>query len=418
VNLILFSSTYPYVIGAEQNFLENEIKYLLAEFDRVVIVPENVKGERFGNQLTAEVDTSYAEYFGSHNILSIFWTALFSPIVYEGWREKNFPKFSPDAYRRLLAFAGKAEITSRWVRNWLKSNNLDGSDCIFYTFWFDQAAGGITLAKREFPMLKLVSRAHGYDIFEEHYNDPPFWPCRQTVLKLVEKVFADSIAGTAYFVEHYPEFSHLFETAFQGVPTPGVVNQPSTDGVFRIISCSMIRPEKRVERILESVRHAARLRPEQKFEWTHVGNGENRAELQKLADDSFPANAKAIFPGYSDNEALMQLYKEKSFDTFINASRTEGTPVSIMEAISFGIPVIATAVGGNAEIASNRNGIQLSLDPGFAEIANAFFELIDHPDQMELKREGSLHLWETQYNAQLNYSEFARKLKEIRESRS
>ncbi len=414
MNLIIFTSTYPYVRGGEQNFLDIEIQYLLNEFDNVVIVPEKVEGARFGKQGRAEVDLSYAKYLDSRNIFVVFLKGLFSPIFYQGMKEKNFPKFSIKAFRRLFAFAGKAQITSQWVKRWFRSRGVDDKDCLFYTYWFDQASAGISLAKKQFPELKLISRAHGYDVYEEQYYDPPFWPCRHTVLKSVEKVFPASMAGRNYFSDHYPEFSGLFETAFLGVQDPGFLNQISKDGVFRIISCSMIRPEKRVERILNGVLQAAKLRPEQLFEWTHIGNGPKRDELQGIANDTFPANAKAYFTGYSDNDVLMQLYRDKPFDVFINMSETEGTPVSIMEAISCGIPVIATAVGGNIEIVSKQNGIYLSQDPSLDEISAAIFHLIDHPREAGNKREGSRLVWQTQYDAQINFSEFAKKLKSIR----
>ena len=43
-------------------------------------------------------------------------------------------------------------------------------------------------------------------------------------------------------------------------------------------------------------------------------------------------------------------------DLFLTVSANEGIPVSIMEAQSFGIPVIATDVGGISEIVNNVNG--------------------------------------------------------------
>ena len=414
MNLILFTSSYPYVRGGEQNFLSNEVQQLLAEVEKVVIVHENVDGPCFGNLMHAEIDISYAEYFAAYNNFTLLLKGFFSPLFYRGLMEDKFPSFSLKALRRLIAFAGKANITNQWVVNWLRQHNLDGRDCLFYTYWFDQAAGGITLAKRQYSELKFVSSVHGYDVFDDQYYNTTFWPCRKTVLNSVDRVFSASPAGRSYFVNHYPEFAALFETSLLGVPEPGFLNQSSKDGIFRIVSCSIIRPEKRVDRILSGVLHAAKLRPKQRFEWTHIGNGLTQYELQKLADEKFPANAKAYFPGYSDNEALMHLYGDKPFDVFINVSETEGTPVSIMEAISCGIPVIASAVGGNVEIVSEQNGIHLSQDPTLDEIAAALFYLIDHPEETEKKRRESRHIWQTRYNAQFNFSEFAKRLKNIR----
>ena len=84
---------------------------------------------------------------------------------------------------------------------------------------------------------------------------------------------------------------------------------------------------------------------------------------------------------------------------FLNASVSEGTPVSVMEAISCGIPVIATAVGGNPEIVSEVNGLVVSPDPTPGEIAAAMIGLIDAPEAAAAKRQGSRRVWESRYNA-------------------
>ena len=58
--------------------------------------------------------------------------------------------------------------------------------------------------------------------------------------------------------------------------------------------------------------------------------------------------------GFQDNEKIMDFYRNNPIDIFINVSTNEGVPVSIMEAISFGIPIIATNVGGTNEIVINN----------------------------------------------------------------
>jgi colanic acid/amylovoran biosynthesis glycosyltransferase len=415
VNLILFSASYPYVHGGESNFLNVEVKYLLKTFDRVVVIPEKCEGLLPADYAGAEVDVSYADALGSLGVLNLFQLAISSKIFRHGMLEKSFPRFSFSAWRRLIAFAGRAEFTRRWVLDWLRTQNLFGKDCIFYTYWFDHAAAGVGFAKEQFPDIRLVSRAHGYDLYEEQYYNPPFWPCRRSVLPFVDRIFPDSEAGTKYLSGRYPEFAAHYETSLLGVSDPGFVTHPSNDGVFRIVSCSMIRPEKRVERFFESILLAAQLRPKQKFEWYHFGNGTLREQLQKIANNKLPPNAKAHFPGYSDNVALMRSYREDPFDVFINVSETEGTPVSIMEALSCGIPVIATAVGGNTEIVSNENGILLSANPTVDEVVSTVFRFIDDPDMARAKRRGSRNVWQMKYNADRNFFAFAGKLRSIRE---
>jgi glycosyltransferase involved in cell wall biosynthesis len=85
-----------------------------------------------------------------------------------------------------------------------------------------------------------------------------------------------------------------------------------------------------------------------------------------------------------------------------------------MEAISCGIPVIATAVGGNVEIVQERNGILLSENPTPHEIARALLRVCDEREEMLMKRKGSRAVWQERYNETANFEAFAWKLVEIR----
>ena len=76
-------------------------------------------------------------------------------------------------------------------------------------------------------------------------------------------------------------------------------------------------------------------------------------ELQALIENK-SKNLNVILTGYISNSDVKQLYMMNDFDLFVNMSLSEGIPVSIMEAISFGIPIIATNVGGNAEIVNDE----------------------------------------------------------------
>ena len=91
------------------------------------------------------------------------------------------------------------------------------------------------------------------------------------------------------------------------------------------------------------------MRPDVQFEWRHSGDGGEREVLTAEALATFPANAVAQLPGYPGPAGLMSLYRDEPIDAFVNASASEGTPVAVMEAMSCGIPVVVTAVGGNVD---------------------------------------------------------------------
>jgi glycosyltransferase involved in cell wall biosynthesis len=168
--------------------------------------------------------------------------------------------------------------------------------------------------------------------------------------------------------------------------------------------------------LVDGILAAARDRPTQQFEWTHFGDGTGKRSLEKRIQ-KLPENVHAHLAGHLPNHEIMSFYKEHCVDVFVNTSETEGgAPVSIQEAISCGIPVIATSVGGNPEIVSRENGILVSSDPEPREIANAFFRLIDDPQEANRKRADGRKVWQERYNAAINSAAFAARLQAIRES--
>ena len=102
----------------------------------------------------------------------------------------------------------------------------------------------------------------------------------------------------------------------------------------------------------------------------HYGDGPQLEEARAAC--SLLTHSTAKFAGALPNDALLGEYAAKHFDVFVNVSSSEGLPLSIMEACGFGIPVIATDVGGTHEIVSDGvNGFLLPSDCGPEDVAAA-----------------------------------------------
>lgn len=68
----------------------------------------------------------------------------------------------------------------------------------------------------------------------------------------------------------------------------------------------------------------------------------------------------------------------RAFDLFVLSSRTEGTPMALLEAMSAEVPAVATSVGGVPEIISEREGwLVSSEDPD--SMARAIAEAVGSP---------------------------------------
>lgn len=109
-----------------------------------------------------------------------------------------------------------------------------------------------------------------------------------------------------------------------------------------------------------SVEAFAQLATDIKSVELHIyGDGPAREELQQLVA-ARNLQAKVFFYGYVDEK---QLAKElRLHDVFIQHSlRKEGSPVSIVEAMASGLPVVATPVGGIAEqVLEGRTGFLIA----------------------------------------------------------
>lgn len=93
-------------------------------------------------------------------------------------------------------------------------------------------------------------------------------------------------------------------------------------------------------------------------------------------------------------------YRNNSVTWFISVSLHEGTPLSIIEAISFGIPAIATDAGATSEIVNPTNGYVLPLEI----TADRLAELIssDRSDTYHSKRTNAYATWKERFNAEKN----------------
>jgi glycosyltransferase involved in cell wall biosynthesis len=115
--------------------------------------------------------------------------------------------------------------------------------------------------------------------------------------------------------------------------------------------------------------------------------------------------------GKIENEVILDYYNQNFVDLFINLSTHEGIPVSIMEAFSAGIPVLATNVGATAEIVDESCGFLVESKintTSLSEIIKDF--LFSGQENIEKKRRNAYNKWFEMYNADLNYKRFYEEL--------
>ena len=130
--------------------------------------------------------------------------------------------------------------------------------------------------------------------------------------------------------------------------------------------------------------------------------------MKNTANRTLPENVVCDFRGYVSNQDLMLEYSNNDYDVFINVSSTEGIPVSIMEAMSFGIPAIASNVGGTNEIVIDGfNGFLIDSDFIVEGVVNKLKHLISisETDYIRLRTNARL-FWNQTFFAKDNYKKF------------
>jgi glycosyltransferase involved in cell wall biosynthesis len=171
----------------------------------------------------------------------------------------------------------------------------------------------------------------------------------------------------------------------------------------------MVIPLKRVEKILDVVSSIHGI----KVNWTHFGDGPQMKSLVQKAELKAQENLNFSFTflGQKTNTQVRDFLSINFIDLFINLSETEGVPVSIMEAQSAGIPVLATNVGGTSEIVNNENGFLVEKDFNIEELVSIIQNYLSSTyEEKQQRRNASYENWKKNYNAETNYNEFVKLL--------
>lgn len=152
-----------------------------------------------------------------------------------------------------------------------------------------------------------------------------------------------------------------------------------------------------------------------KIKWIHFGGGELLNKVMMRANSLLlNTSINFEFKGAVTNDTILQFYAETHIDLFINVSSSEGIPVSIMEAMSFSIPVVATNVGGTSEIVNSSNGLMLNVDFSLKEAAQEIIKILSlGKEEKQSIRENAYNTWKLNYNADLNYPNFIKEINNL-----
>ncbi len=394
--LCFFTNSYPY--GNGETFIENELNIIAPFFDVIYLFHKSKTEER--RPIPSNVKLIYIEPINK----TIKKKSIGNGLVLVNLIFNEF-LFS----RQKILFLKNLKYNIAYALNGIYYSTqikhaLDGKvlkQAFFYSYWFFDWNFSLSILKRNKVISKNYTKAHGFDIYEDN-GKPNYLPYRLFCLINTDKVFTVSQVGANYLKTIYPEFSSNISCSYLGTLDAGINREPSPDLPIHIVSCSNIVSVKRLHLIVEILKHCHK-----KILWTHIGDGKLKKDIL-LQIKSLADNCSVNFKGQLSSSRIVEFYNQTPIDVFINCSISEGLPVSIMEAISFGIPVIATDVGGTKEIVTSVTGYLIDETFNVKNIATLIQNL---RDDNSFNRNAIKAFWVNNFSAYNNYTQFLKAFK-------
>ena len=402
--LFLLNRKFPYKYG--EAFLENEIEELPKYFDKIYIYPSNIKKGTLPSRVIKSecIESRLIEKF-DFNMRKYLYVLKIPFYFFYTNSNNNLKKRLEESFFLSASYSQAKKI----IEDFKKLNIQKDNDIYIYSYWlYVNAKVGSLLKdyciKNNYKNVKFISRAHAFDIYEEKRKNK-YLPQRKEILDSVDAVYACSNDGKNYLQKKYPKYKRKIFTSYLGTYDHKIQKYKKHTN-FNILSCSRIGAFKRVDLIVDILKKLDKKNTN--ITWTHIGSGDgfNDLLLKCKHDLKF---IKFNLTGSKKNSEVYDYYLNNDVDLFINVSSAEGLPVSIMEAISFGIPVIATRAGGTSEIVDNKNGYIIDIDFKEEEVAKLIdnIRLMEKSEYLKLRNE-SRKKWELKFNAPDNYKMFSK----------
>ena len=187
-------------------------------------------------------------------------------------------------------------------------------------------------------------------------------------------------------------FKNKIEIINNGVFIPEENTNIFTNDQINITIVSRLVSHKNIEKIIKAISDLN----SPLINLNIIGDGPELNQLQKI---SLESNNKdnIIFHGKLNREAINHIFLKS--DIYIQASNYEGLPHSLLEAMSYGIPVLCTPVGECKEILGNEDrGYILDLPVSKNNIKSKISEIIGEKDIANKKGERGKDFINEKYN--------------------
>jgi glycosyltransferase involved in cell wall biosynthesis len=230
-----------------------------------------------------------------------------------------------------------------------------------------------------------VAFHHGYTLTaprQRVYNQLDRWSLRKAArVVTVSRAFARQLRGIGLLEDRITVLHNAIDPAWgERAAQPDLrdatrwsLQIAPTEKVALIVG--RLSREKRHDIAMQAVHRLAAILPDTRFRLVLVGEGPERATIERLAAP-LGISDRVILVGHQDD--VTPYYA--AADLAVISSDTEGSPNALLEAMAARKPVVATAVGGIPEIVTHDHTAILVPPGDPAKLAHAMARLLSSPE--------------------------------------
>lgn len=374
-SIVLMTRDFPF--GGGEGFVRDEVARL-ARFGRVIVLPAfaNLGETPRSMPEGAVLDTSLAE----RGVLSLLRPSTLATLGRVAIRElSSRPSIlrSPRSILRLAGYLYRAGRLLDWVR--IAKAEREAPRRVM-AFWSNSEAFGMALAAAADPRIMLVSRSHRFDVWADE-NPGRYLPFRSVIAKHAHRLLPSSQEAAEHLREVLEVDPDRVVVAPLGVDPPFEPDPWRERDEVLVVSCSTSATVKRLPLVAAAVTEAAAGDPDRRWKWIHLGTGE---EQIRTVLEGGPSNLDFEPTGWMSREAIYAFHRDRQPNCLINLSSSEGVPLSILEALSMRVPVVATAAGGTAEMVDDSVGALLPVEVDAETAGAAIRRVVDAGESLRV----------------------------------
>ena len=144
-----------------------------------------------------------------------------------------------------------------------------------------------------------------------------------------------------------------------------------------IVYMGRVSYEKNIDKALRAFALILKKKPKLKF--VIVGDGQEKRRLEELAN-RLNIQKSTIFTGFLSGSKLVEALQAN--ELFLTASKSENMPLSVLEAMACGLPVVAVAALGIPEIVREGENGLLARSDDPEELAKNILKLLDNEQML------------------------------------